>query len=75
MKKKLLNKAPAQSTDKDVKETLIINLDENRKWKVDIQDNNGYIIKSNMRYSEKEMFDNYDLKIEVHQHNDDDEDQ
>jgi len=68
MKKKMSRKGQTSIINKESRETLILELDENKNWMVKIQDKSGVIIKSNMRYTERELERNFDLKIQVHNH-------
>jgi len=63
MKKKILAKAPAVHINKD---SLILELDEDRNWTVKMLDNNGYIIESKVKYNENELENNFDLNIKIH---------
>lgn len=78
MKKKISRKGQPLTNSRESKETLILELDENRNWIVKIQDKNGLIISSNMRYTERELERNFDLKVQMHNHShleEEDEDQ
>jgi hypothetical protein len=63
-----IKKGRNSSSNKVNPNILVVDLDINQKWIVNIVDSDGKSIKSRMRYTDRELLHNYDLKIEVHNH-------
>jgi hypothetical protein len=66
MRKKIKKGQLWTSREKNL-DMLILDVDKNRKWKVQIKTPSGKILKTSSSYTDKEIMENYDLKIEVHE--------